>query len=563
MKLYSSLFLTSLCLPGALSRFLGPVYPPPRDLTSSDSLVAAAWKNVTRQLEQFAHVNGTSGLNDLTFSQVDGDSIYRIASVSKLFTVFAGKIELSLEDWETPLSKIFPEFAAFMREKSDDTLDPVYDTQWDEITPFALASQMAGIAQDASPAYSDWITLAAFGYAEPGQVEAKWGFPPVDRSDPAVWAPCSTLEGFEGKCSLENYTLGAATNPPVALPWTVPEYSNNAFTLLGQAIANLTGKSIDDVYQDSIFDPLDMASSYSVVPPKSEYSRSVFAGNEESGFTTDNGLTKSSGGIYSTLNDMAKFSTGLLNSTLLSPHETNRWMKPVTHTSDLHYAIGAPWEIYRYEDPKTGHVTDIYTKLGDSGNYGAIALFIPDYDAGFNVIAASTSVLRDAKMKLVIQGVIDAILPALTQQGAKELACKYAGTYVSTNKSLNSSITFVPSKNGTQGLRISSFVSNGTDITSSLNSAGGFIESDPYALRPVIRTPGKIAFRPATVPKSPVLPRNPSNLFTSFYDADQFPYLGKLTYASQLVNEFVFELGENGEVVAVTPSAWRVRLEKK
>ncbi|RDW86091.1 uncharacterized protein DSM5745_02733 [Aspergillus mulundensis] len=602
MRPYTSLLLTTLSLPGALSNFLGPIYPAPRDLTSSNSLVAAAWKNLTISLDRSLHGQSNSTLsefNDLTFSvglfstrdskaeklqyhhaapetrnasfgtqTVDGDSIYRVASVSKLFTVLAGLIELDLEEWERPLSEIFPEFAHFVREKSN-TLDPIYDTQWNAITPFALASQMGGISQYGAPWTPDYLALYVLeplilGTSSPEYNPATYGFPPVDPSDPANHAPCTTPEGFVGGiCDPESYAEGASTNPPIALPWTSPVYSNNGFTLLGMAIANLTGKTLDDVYQESIFDPLNMTSSYSVVPPNSTLPRSVVAGEPQANFAIDNGLSKSSGGIFSTLNDLAKFSTAILNSTLLDTHTTHRWMKPVTHTSDLHYAIGAPWEIYRYEHPETGLVTDIYTKLGDSGSYGAMTLFIPDFDAGLNLITASTQATRSQQTLDLVQAVIGVFLPALTKQAARELEQKYTGTYVSATPGLNSSLTLTPSKIPTSpGLSITSWIQNSTDVLSIFY--GSPIFPTKATLRPLITPHGsnQIAFRLATTPADPVLPRDPSNLFSAFYDADQFAQLGQYTYANLYIGEFVFEIQEDGRVSGVTPAAWVGRLEK-
>ncbi|KAL5000854.1 beta-lactamase/transpeptidase-like protein [Aspergillus recurvatus] len=594
MKAYNSLLLTALSLPGVLSNFLGPIYPAPNDITSSKSLVAAAWQNLTTILDQSFHNHRNStqsrALNDLTFSvglfstrdshaerlqyhhaapeirnasvgtrTIDGNSIYRIASVSKLFT--------------RPLTEVFPEFSQFIREKSN-TLDPVYDTQWDAITPSALASQMGGIAQYAAPWYTDYLSVPLiFNLTSPATDPATYGLPPVNQSDPANWAPCATREGMLlGVCDAESYAAGASTNPPIALPWTSPIYSNNGFTLLGMAIANLTGKPIEEVYQQSIFDPLEMSSSYSLVPPNSSLPRSVIAGSLAD-FAITSGLSTSSGGIYSTLNDLAKFSTAILNSTLLDIHKTHRWMKPVTHTSDLHYSIGAPWEIYRYEHPATGLVTDIYTKLGDSGNYGAMTLFLPDFDAGFNVITASSNATRRSPQTLyLVQQVTDVILPALTEQGSRELEQKYAGTYTSTVENLNSTITFSASdpSDGPPGLTITSWISNGTDVLTPL-IANGLLPA-PVRLRPLISPPAsgpgpesrQIVFRPATEPTDPVLPRDPSNLFTSFYDADQFAALGQATYAGQYFSQFVFHLSDEagGEVEGVTPSAWRLRLEK-
>ena len=593
MKLYSALLFTSLCLPRALSNFLGPIYPAPRDVSSRNSLVASGWKNLTVNLDNslHGHSNSTlSKLKDLTFSiglfstrdsgaqtlqyhhtapeilnatagthKVDGDSIYRVASVSKLFTVLAALVELDGKDWELPLSEIFPEFAKSLRERSN-TLDPVYDTQWNAITPKALASQMSGIAQYGAP----WITG---DYLIASQVLntslPDYGFPSVNKSDRFTWPPCATLEGLAGACEPGDYAEGVADSPPIFLPWSSPAYSNNGLTLLGMAIANLSGKSLDQVYKDTIFKPLDLKSSYSVNPPKSETNRSVIPGAPEEGFAIVNGLSKASGGIFSTLNDLAKFGTGILNSSLLSPTETRRWMKPVTFTSSLYHSIGAPWEIYRYEHPDTGLVTDIYTKLGDSGYYGALTAFLPDFDAGFNVITASSQAVRSNQTLVLIQEVVDAIIPALAKQAGVELERKYAGTYVSTEKGLNSSIAFTTSKHGSPGLEISSWVSNGTDLMPHIDE---IIRNKPYRLRPAISPAGgkgKIAFRPATDVLKPIRPRDPSRLFSSFYDVDDWAEMGQITYGLQYVSEFVFDVQSDGRVSSVTPAAWRVKLQKR
>ncbi|BCS23010.1 serine hydrolase domain-containing protein [Aspergillus puulaauensis] len=601
MKLQTSLLLTSLSLPGALSGFLGPIYPAPRDLSSRNSHVAASWRNLSASLDNALHRSNTtlSKLRDTTFSigvfsthdaaaqnlqyhyaspeilnskngthKVDGDSIYRVASVSKLFTVLAALVELDGQDWELPLSVIFPEFAQYLREHSN-TLDPVYDTQYDAITPKALASHMGGIAQYGAP----WIGGDLFISSQVGNTSLPdLGLPPIGKNDRFTWPPCATLEGLAGVCAPDDYAEGTAGSPPIFLLWSAPVYSNHGLTLLGIAIANLTGKSLDQVYQDSVFDPLKLKSTYSVIPPRSELHRSVVAGGTvDAGFGTENGLSKSSGGIFSTLNDLAKFGTGILNSTLLSPTETRRWIKPVSHTSSLHISIGAPWEIYRYEHPETGLVTDIYTKLGDSGSYGGLTAILPDFDAGFSVITASSEATRSDNTLFLIQQIVDAILPALTKQAGAELERKYAGTYTSTTPGLNSSITFKAvgpkGPEALPGLQISSWVSNGTDLTPHIKTLFRSPPyQQPYSLRPAISPAGdagKIVFRPATAVVKPIEPRDPSNLFTSFYYADDFAFLGQTSYALQYLSEFVFDVQKDGRVSSVTPAAWRVKLEKQ
>ncbi|KAL4969923.1 serine hydrolase domain-containing protein [Aspergillus stella-maris] len=591
MRLHNSLYLTSLCLPGALSNFLGPIYPAPRDLSSRNSLVAKAFNNLTRAFDSSfrSHANTTlSELSDLTFSvglfssrdagaetlqyhhaspetanstlgtrQPDGDSIYRIASVSKLFTVYAGLIELWPQDWELPLSQIFPELV----QPDDDDIDITSETQWDYITPWSLAAQLGGVAQYAIPWTQDLLIISP-------ETIAILGLPAVDQSTLATLYPCTAdaLAGSTVNCTASEYASGASGLPPIAQPWSSPVYSNNGFTLLGMALANITGRSIDELYQGTIFDPLDMQSSYSVPPPESDWSHGVVISPIENNWASDNGLSKSSGGLYSTLNDLAKFGTSILNHTLLSPLQTRRWMKPLTHTSTLYNSFGAPWEIYRYEHPDTGLITDIYTKLGDSGFYGSIALFIPDFDAGFNVITASSQDTKRSNQTLdLIQAVSDAVIPALTKQAAVELQENYAGTYVSTTKGLNTSITFAPAQDGVPGLEITHWINNGTifGIRQSAQAAGW---SGIYKLRPIISPEGdegRIVFRPAFTPQDPVRPRDPSNLFRSFYDGDDNAFLGQTIYAQQFVSSFIFDVEADGSASGVELPAWGVNLEKR
>ncbi|KAL5342031.1 beta-lactamase/transpeptidase-like protein [Aspergillus crustosus] len=598
MRVHTSLVLTSLALSGAQANFLGPLFPAPRDLTSHNSLVAAGWKNLTTNLARglHGHSNSTAALlKDLTFSiglfssrdadasklqyhhtapevrnategthMVDGDSIYRVASVSKLFTVLAGLVELDKADWERPLSEVFPIFAQTLRENSDN-IDSVYDTQWDEIPVSALASHLGGINQYGAPWYNDLlvtnISNTISGTYQPAADPNIYGLPPVPNDDPKAWPPCASEEGALGICSPDDYLAGVASNPPLFRSWSSPAYSNNGLTLLGLAIANLTGKPIEDVYQESIFDPLELTSSYSVHPPDSESSRFVVP--SPAGFNVESGLSAPSGGIFSTLNDLAKFGVGILNSTLLSPAETRRWFKPVTHTSNLHYAIGAPWEIYRYVEPTTGLVTDIYTKLGDSGNYGSISAYFPEFDAGFSVITTSSKATRSTQTLALIQAIVDSVLPALFAQANTELAHNYAGRYVSTTEGLNSSITLAAAKKGAPGLVITNWISNGTDITRRIPL---ITPAQDYRLRPAIPLQGKsgqAVFRPASVPGPSIALSPDATLFTNFYSGDDFAFLGQSQYAGIYLNEFVFDVEEDGSVSALSPAAWRVKLEKQ
>ncbi|PKX92382.1 serine hydrolase domain-containing protein [Aspergillus novofumigatus IBT 16806] len=550
-----SLSLLAVCSTGA-ANLLGPVYPAPRDLSSKSSRVAAGWKSLTARLHGETS-SDSSLLKNLTFSvglfsthdpaaeslqfhytsseiqnapngtkKVDGDSIYRVASLSKLFTVFAAMRELDSEQWERPL---------------------------------ALAAQISGVARDVLP----WdggdlllqyaIAILAGLNPVPAAIDpATYGLPPVDLNDALSLSPC--LPNVSEPCTAPLYTAGGANDAPVYLPWTSPAYSNNGFILLGLALANLTGKSLDEIYKQSIFDPLDMHSSYSVVPGASEFSRSVIAGDFASGFGYDGGISKSSGGIYSTTNDLAKFGTAILNSTLLPPVVTRRWMKPISHTADLQYSVGRPWEIYRYKHAQSGVVTDLYTKLGDAGNYGSFLVLVPDLEAGFSIIGASALATRSDATSLLADLVTEAVLPALMEQAASEAKKNFAGRF--TTDRLNSSLALDVSSSGNPGLSVTSWVSNGTDLMPLL---GKLLGNENSRLVPTImsRNAGQVAFRAYTATQ-----QKSGGLFQRNFDVNDWIVVGSGGYATKSLAEFVFEVDAQGKASKVELPAWNVTLHR-
>ena len=66
---------------------------------------------------------------------VDENSIFRIGSLSKLFTVYTFLIERGMRDWREPITKYVVELANAANNTTD----------WRDITIEDLASHMAGI----------------------------------------------------------------------------------------------------------------------------------------------------------------------------------------------------------------------------------------------------------------------------------------------------------------------------------------------------------------------------------------------------------------------------------
>jgi len=88
---------------------------------------------------------GTFGSGGVT--TVDRATVYRLGSVSKIFTVLAFLAKDGNQHFNDPITKYIPELAA-IREAQLQNPDPLNDVEWDDITIAALASQMAGIVRD-------------------------------------------------------------------------------------------------------------------------------------------------------------------------------------------------------------------------------------------------------------------------------------------------------------------------------------------------------------------------------------------------------------------------------
>ena len=587
--LLKTFLFVSFSIPGILADFLGPSYPFPQDLTSERSHVSAAWKNVTSTLDKYLQdpspeLEGPAGLKNLTFSlgmfsihdttaanllqyhytsaevanstvgitNVDGDSIYRVASISKLVTAYAAELNLDARDWDRPITDFVPTLAQYTQ-KNPGEKDPVNIIQWDQVTLAALGSQLAGTPRDVIPLDgSDYL------YIDPDAV-GSYGLPPLNITDPIAVPPCANAT--EVNCPANEYAKGAQARPPTFLPWTSPEYTDFGFILLGLAIGNITNKNILDIYHDSIFRPLNMTSSSSRVPPdNSTWSEHVIPGDVSNALLGPEQvptLPTPSGGIFSSTNDLAKWGVALLNSTLLPPEQTRRWMKPVTFTANLQYAIGRPWEIYRYVHQPSGIVTDIYTKWGDSGAYGGYIILLPDFDAGFSVLGASSLPQRGLVTPILADLITETMIPALLGQAEAEANANFAGTYTVGEKGLNTTLTV--SLNETEsakpGLVLTSFISNGTDVL----AAGAFGGGDPVRLLPSIQDAAtkQTAFR-----TSPVQPGTGVPGLFSGQLGEAFDWLAADigTYGGLAVGLFVFELGNDGRAVAVTAKGWRVRL---
>ena len=569
--------------------FLGPAYPAPRKLASDKSLVAFVWKNLSSTIETYLHdsntgLTGIHALKNITFSlgvfstrdqhaaeslqfhytsaevansttgvtAVNGNSIYRVASITKLITIFAGMLRMNNTDWDRPIVDFEPTLAEYAQSKPE-TRDLVNVIQWDQVTLAALGAHMAGTPRDVIP-YDPQDYL----YTVPKTPDpiGTFGLPPLNSSDVLAFPPCANVS----QCTRNKLSQGAQARPPVFLPWTSPSYTDFGFMLLGVAIANITGKSIHDVYGETIFKPLGMICSGSLPPQQAQWKKFVIPGAIENGVLTPEqspDVTISSGGIYSSTNDLARLGTAILNHTLLPPDQTRKWMKQVSHTAGLQFSVGRPWEIYRYVHQPSGTVTDIYTKAGDSGSYGGYIALLPDFDAGFSILGASSLPQRSLVTPILADLVANTMLPALMAQAEVEAERNFAGTYVSTVAGLETTVTLALNRTlgAKPGLVITSFVSNGTDVLLTQ-----VLRPNPVRLLPSISdvTKRQIAFRTSAYTEAT------EGLFSRQLNTDSDWLLGDSgTYGGTGVGIFLFDLDLEGKAVAVTPAGWRIKLRRQ
>ena len=574
---------------------LGPAFPPPKDLSSNSSLVHAAWSNFTATIESYIRANTTveglvPNLGSYTFSigafsihdeaatktlqyhhtgpdvktsntgvtHVDGDSIYRIASITKLFTVYLTLLEIGSGYWDCPITDFLPELAAFAKKTP---LDPLHVVDWKGVTLGTLAGQMSGIPRDIALFASD-LEISIFS-SGPSQLTS--GLPPLNLSSPEALDPCAnpSYSNSSGTfCPNNMYLQSYTQRDPVFAPWTSPMYTNGGFGLLALAVENITGKAFGTLFEDDMFKPLEMESTF--YKSMTDFSRAVSpGGNKAAAYQTlmaNVANDAASGSIYSTTNDLAKFGLSILNSTLLAPEETRKWLKPITHTGSLQFSVGRPWEIFRFTQPSTGHVNDLYTKAGDAPpGYSSYLILSPDHGAGFSILIAgnqSTVIARSA----IADALTSIVVRALESEAAAESVHNFAGRYISNSTYLNSSVTLTVNQSIGSGLHVTSWISNGTDMFPLLESlTGDELGLFPTGLRSALPgQAGKIAFRGTY--GSSTYSRDVGLFVDQGTTNGVWEMIDSSIYGGASLDLFQFDIDANGKAIAVTPAATRATL---
>jgi CubicO group peptidase (beta-lactamase class C family) len=127
-------------------------------------------------------------------------------------------------------------------------------------------------------------------------------------------------------------------------------YSNSGYALLALIVGKASGQDFASFLKQRIFDPLGMTNTVAYEEGISTVQHRAFGYSEEQGWwaQTDQSQTSAvlgDGGIYSSIDDLAKWDAALYDDRLLSAQSRALAFTPVTDTDDPSVRYGMGWRI--------------------------------------------------------------------------------------------------------------------------------------------------------------------------------------------------------------------------
>jgi len=271
--------------------------------------------------------------------QPDGDTVFEIGSITKVFTslILADMVERGEVKLDDPVSKFLP------------TSVTVPSFNGRQITLLDLSMQISGLPR------------------------LPTNMKPADLANPYADYDATKLYAF-----LSGYKLQRDVGEKY-------EYSNLAVGLLGHALALKAGMSYEQLVKSRILEPLGMTSSSVTL---SESQKKHLAVGHDQGLSPvknwDLDALAGAGALRSTVNDMLKFLAANLEFTDTPLKAAMRRMRTVhreTGTPDLEIAMA--WHVFH----KFG--TDIFWHNGGTAGYRSFAGFDPAKKTGVVVLCNS------------------------------------------------------------------------------------------------------------------------------------------------------------------------------
>ncbi|KAI1130611.1 beta-lactamase/transpeptidase-like protein [Nemania abortiva] len=558
--------------------FPGAAFPKPTNLAASPT-IQAALKNVTAAFDVYDkdsannpnttswslqifsassdeplwehyhtadNLLGEDGSSNIT---IGPDTIYRLGSLTKIFTILTFLAEAGDAYWNDPVTKYVPELQILAAKAQ---ADPVMYVDWSSVTLGNLASHMAGITRD-------YALQGELTQEHNQSVLMSQGFPPA----PLTMVPFC---GEVVPCDRTQIFAGLGIVPPSFVPSQTPGYSNLAYQILAYALEAITGKKFEAMLKTDVIAKLGLDHTYYDETPPNELG--VIPPGSEAGWNFSLGEANPTGGMYSSISDLSSLGRAIFRNTVLSAAQTRRWLKPAATTAEIYEGLSYPWGYRRIPlgAPGTGlanRIVDAYNKAGSINTYASLMILLPDYDVGFNALLAG-GWGGNANWNMA-DAIGPILLPALEAAAREEADARYAGTYAAS--ALNSSLVLStdPSK---PGLGVDRWVSNGTDMipvavryTLNYNVTGPSIRLFPTGLESSSSSGGKkiIAFK-AMIENTDAVDRSDKMFSTN---CGTWVSQTVAVYADYPLDQFVFTIGEDGVAESVVPLALRTPLLKQ
>ncbi|KAK5049464.1 hypothetical protein LTR84_004393 [Exophiala bonariae] len=425
--------------------------------------------NTSKPLFYEYHYKAPSlAINPGSETNVGALNIYRIGSLTQVFTTWLTLVEAGEASWAAPVTKYIPELAQAVASNHDQTA--VTQVAWEDVTLGDLAAHLACI---------------------------------------------STSGSMQGR--------------------TFEEMFQNLATQVGMSNSSLTAPS--DITNAIIPSDVDI-----------------------SGWSTDYGDESPSIGMYSSIHDLSLAGIAILNSTLLPSAVTRRWLKPVSHTSNLRNAIGRPWIIFSATpgspiDPRI----EVFTNYGFIGQYSSYIGLTTDHNVGFVILAADSIKAPDLNAHADFIG--EVMIPALEKAAIVQAGKNYAGSYSFSSSDASQNATMVIAKpDGMAGLSLANLTRGNEDLRASLARSLG-VDPSTFSIRlyPTNSKPRmsggrtQMAFRAVFQDEDALVDGGTPTCIT-WEAVDGVNYDGK---ARDLL---IFTLNEDGAAESVSLPGWRLEL---
>jgi CubicO group peptidase (beta-lactamase class C family)/acetolactate synthase regulatory subunit len=275
------------------------------------------------------------------------DTLYRVASISKLFTGTAAMqlAERGLLDIDQPVSKVLPDFA------------PLAAPAHGAITPRQLMTHHSGLPRD---------KIQGFQSAAP--------------------APFSDVVSYLN------------STPTAYPPGNIFAYSNLGVTLLGSVVQKLSGTPFAQHMQQSVLAPLGMTDSSfdSSPPPAAQMSLGYKNGVVEKEWPLRD---LPAAGLNSSAKDLAKFISMVFaggrsgENQVLKPETVAEMMRPQNSAVplDLNFQVGLGWMLSTLGKSTLQNAGPVAHHAGGIGSFHSQMYLLPQHKLGVVVLANSAS----------------------------------------------------------------------------------------------------------------------------------------------------------------------------